>query len=212
MEIKVNIVGKTIPLIEGVNTLTDFIVYMARVSNPKSQEEHKTPEKLIKYLLENKHFSPFEMVTLQVEIEVPRDISRQILRHTSARFQEFSQRYAEVQNFSVREVRRQDEKNRQNSVDDFSDEEKLEFEKDCIEAIEFAKNKYNKWLNKKAAKECIRVFLPEGLTMSRLYMSAPIRTWLHYLDIREGNGTQKEHTLVAKIIRQKLHELEPELF
>lgn len=213
MLLNAELVGKTIPLgIEGVNTVSEFIAYQARVSNPKSQEESKDPKRLIDYLWRNKHFSPFEMASFQIEVEAPRDISRQILRHASARFQEFSQRYAEVQKFTVRELRRQDDKNRQNSIDDFSNVDKEEFKKDCLEAIEFAQYFYKKWLDKGCAKECARVFLPEGLTMSRLYMSAPVRTWLHYLEVREGNGTQKEHILVANAIREVLHKEEPELF
>jgi thymidylate synthase (FAD) len=210
---KVDVVGKTYPVgIDGVNSITDFIAYMARVSNPKGQEENNNPEKLIKYLLDHKHFSPFEMVHLTVEIEAPRDISRQVLRHASARFQEFSQRYAEVQKFTVRELRRQDTKNRQNSIDDFSKEDKEEFESDCEWIISLCNAMYKKWLDNGAAKECARVFLPEGLTMSRLYMAAPVRTWLHYLDVREGNGTQKEHILVANAVRRELNKHEPFLF
>lgn len=212
--LKVNLVGKTIPTIdnEEIKTITDFIAYMARVSSPANQEENPDPERLIKYLIRNKHWSPFEMCHLAVEIEAPRDISRQILRHASARFQEFSQRYAEVQDFCVRELRRQDTKNRQNSIDDFSDEDKMLFEDDCKDIIEYANAKYQYWLSQGAAKETARVFLPEGLTMSRLYMSASIRTWLHYLEIREGNGTQKEHILVANAIREELIKHEPVLF
>lgn len=210
MKLKVTVVGKTVPLVgNGIETISDFLMYMAKVSNPKGQF---TKTNLMNYLIKNKHWSPLEMASVQIEVECPRDISRQILRHTSARFQEFSQRYAEVQEFTVRELRRQDLENRQNSIDDFSEEDKREFEADCYWAIEFANIMYQKWLKHGAAKECARVFLPEGLTMSRLYMSAPIRTWYHYLDVREGNGTQKEHILVANEIRKVLHDLEPELF
>ncbi len=208
--IKATIVGKTVPLVgNGIETLSDFLMYMAKISNPDGQFEKSN---LIRYLIKNNHWSPLEMGGFQVEIEAPRDISRQILRHTSARFQEFSQRYAKVQNFTVRELRRQDDKNRQNSVDNFSEVDKLAFEKDCLRAINDAQERYEYWLFKGAAKECARVFLPEGLTMSRLYMSAPVRTWIHYLDLREGNGTQKEHQLVAQAIRKELIILEPELF
>lgn len=212
--IKVELVGKTIPVgIEGVSTVSDFIAYQARVSNPKSQEEMKDNKKLIEYLWRNRHFSPFEMASFQIEIEAPRDISRQILRHASARFQEFSQRYAEVQNFTIRELRRQDDKNRQNSIDDFSEKDKQEFIWDCEDLAEYVNQYYyQKWLARGAAKECARVFLPEGLTMSRLYMAASVRTWLHYLDVRGGNGTQKEHIMVANAIREVLHKEEPELF
>ena len=209
--IHVEVVGKTIPTLPNINTMGEFIAYMAKVSSNK-QDDLSSTKKLIDYLIRNRHWSPFEMVNIAVEIQAPRDISRQILRHASARFQEFSQRYAKVQNFTVRELRRQDDKNRQNSVDDFSDVEKLEFEFDCAQAIDAMNTLYNKWLNRGAAKECSRVFLPEGLTMSKLYMNASVRTWIHYLDVREGNGTQLEHIQVANMIRSKLHEIEPDLF
>lgn len=210
--IEVKVVGKTIPLIEGVNSITEFIAYQARVSNPNNQLNNGSAKNLLDYLKRNNHWSPFEMANIAVEVKAPRDISRQILRHTSARFQEFSQRYAEVQEFTVRELRRQDDKNRQNSIDDFSEEEKKEFEENCESLIKVCNDLYQHWFKRGAAKECARVFLPEGLTMSRLYMNAPVRTWIHYLDLREGNGTQKEHTLIANAIRRKLHEIEPELF
>ncbi len=213
MDLKVSITGKTVPLVEGVElkTMSDFIMYMGKVSNPGGQTD-LSRKGLIQYLKKNNHWSPFEMCHFIVEVEAPRDISRQMLRHASARFQEFSQRYAEVQKFTVRELRRQDKDNRQNSIDDFSVDNKIEFEKDCEKAIEYAQTIYSKWLSRGAAKECARVFLPEGLTMSRLYMAAPVRTWIHYLDLRGGNGTQKEHILVANAIREKLKENEPDLF
>ncbi len=213
MDLKVSITGKTVPLVEGVElkTMSDFIMYMGKVSNPGGQAD-LSRKGLIQYLKKNNHWSPFEMCHFIVEVEAPRDISRQMLRHASARFQEFSQRYAEVQKFTVRELRRQDKDNRQNSIDDFSVDNKIEFEKDCEKAIEYAQTIYSKWLSRGAAKECARVFLPEGLTMSRLYMAAPVRTWIHYLDLRGGNGTQKEHILVANAIREKLKENEPDLF
>jgi len=198
VDLKVSITGKTVPLVEGVElkTMSDFIMYMGKVSNPGGQAD-LSRKGLIQYLKKNNHWSPFEMCHFIVEVEAPRDISRQMLRHASARFQEFSQRYAEVQKFTVRELRRQDKDNRQNSIDDFSVDNKIEFEKDCEKAIEYAQTIYSKWLSRGAAKECARVFLPEGLTMSRLYMAAPVRTWIHYLDLRGGNGTQKEHILLA---------------
>lgn len=213
MDLKVEITGKTIPLVKDIEikSISDFIMYMAKVSNPVGQKD-LSRKGLIDYLKKNNHWSPFEMCHIVVEIEAPRDISRQILRHASARFQEFSQRYAEVQNFTIRELRRQDNANRQNSIDDFSEADKLEFKKDCLEAIEYAKKLYTKWLELGAAKECVRVFLPEGLTMSRLYMAAPVRTWIHYLDLRGGNGTQKEHVLVANAIKSELKKIEPDLF
>lgn len=210
MEFNVTIVGKTVPLVEnGIENISDFLMYMAKVSNPRGQFKKTN---LMKYLIDQKHWSPLDMANIQIEIEAPRDISRQVLRHSSAKFQEFSQRYAKVQNFTTRELRRQDNENRQNSIDDFSEEDKNEFCSDCEHAINDMEYLYTKWLDRGAAKECARVFLPEGLTMSRMYMNGTIRTWYHYLDVREGNGTQKEHILVANAIREKLHELEPELF
>lgn len=211
MNFSTKIVGYTVPQVDGVTTIIEFIAYMAKVSS-NNQNNLKNSEKLVKYLIDNKHWSPFEMVNIAVEIEAPRDISRQMLRHASAKFQEFSQRYAKVTNFTVRELRKQDTKNRQNSIDTFDSESKQEFIDDCNLSIDFAQKLYDKWLSKGAAKECARVFLPEGLTMSKMYMNAPLRTWIHYLEIREGNGTQKEHTLIANAIRNELNKLVPELF
>lgn len=211
MDLEVNVVGKTIPLVgNNIETMSDFIVYMAKVSNPDNQFNTKT--NLIEYLKKNNHWSPFEMGSYQIEIKAPRDISRQILRHASARFQEFSQRYAEVTKFTIRELRASDPKNRQSSLDIFSEEDKEEFTNDCEWLIEKVQELYSKWLSRGAAKECARVFLPEGLTMSTLYMSAPVRTWIHYLDLREGNGTQLEHQRVANEIRKKLSEHDPDIF
>jgi len=213
MILSAEVVGKTVPVgIPNVKTATEFVAYMARVSSPKNQVENLRSKELVAYLIRNKHWSPLEMISFDLELEAPRDISRQILRHASARFQEFSQRYAEPQKFTVRELRRQDQKNRQNSIDDFSEVEKAEFREDCEQAIAEARGRYDKWIGRGAAKECARVFLPEGLTMSRLYMAASARTWIHYLDVREGNGTQLEHILVAKAARAALSKEEPDLF
>jgi len=208
--VKAKVVAKTIPLIDGVSNIRELIEYQAKVSNPEGQLKKTN---LLDYLTENKHWSPFEMANIAVEVECPRDISRQILRHSTAKFQEFSQRYAEVTDdmFCVRELRRQDPSNRQNSIDDFSEQEKRDFEEDCEAIIQYALTFYHYWLRKGAAKECARVFLPEGLTMSRLYMNAPIRTWIHYLDLRGGNGTQKEHVWVAQAIRDAINKEEPGL-
>lgn len=205
------IVGYTVPQVEGVATIMEFVAYMAKVSS-NSQENLDNSEKLIRYLIDHNHWSPFEMVNVAIEIEAPRDISRQMLRHATAKFQEFSQRYAKVKKFTIRELRSQDTKNRQNSIDDFSEVDKQAFRNDCHLAIDFARSMYDKWLERGAAKECARVFLPEGLTMSRMYMNAPLRTWYHYLAVREGNGTQLEHSLIANEIRAELHSLIPEMF
>lgn len=210
MKMNVEVVGKTMPLVEGIENVAHFIEYQAKVSNPAMQG---TRSQIIDYCKRKKHWSIFEMASFQVEIEAPRDISRQIIRHATARFQEFSQRYAKVQNFTIRELRAQDDKNRQNSLDTFGPNDKAWFEEDCQAVIDYCNGKYLYWLERGAAKECARVFLPEGLTMSRLYMSANVRTWIHYLDVREEVGvTQLEHVQVANAIRAALHEIEPELF
>ena len=175
-----------------------LIAYMARVSNPKNQDNEATAPKLLKYLLKNKHFSPFEMVNLCVEIETTRDIARQILRHRSFTFQELSQRYAVSEGFIQNsQARMQDTKNRQNSL--YTDDISIQnwFEGAQRRLVEEAKFLYSAALDKGIAKECARVFLPEGLTMSRMYMQGTLRSWLHYVDIRIDLATQKEHRDVA---------------
>ena len=175
-----------------------LIAYMARVSNPKNQDNEATAPKLLKYLLKNKHFSPFEMVNLCVEIETTRDIARQILRHRSFTFQELSQRYAVSEGFIQNsQARMQDTKNRQNSL--YTDDISIQnwFEGAQRRLVEEAKFLYSAALDKGIAKECARVFLPEGLTMSRMYMQGTLRSWLHYVDIRIDVATQKEHRDVA---------------
>jgi thymidylate synthase (FAD) len=176
-----------------------FIAYCARVSNPANQDNPDS-EKLLKYLVKNKHWSPFEMVHVVMEINTTRDIARQILRHRSFSFQEFSQRYAAVQEMSVpREARWQDTKNRQNSIEIFNDEMGItDTWHDMQKAlIEHAQENYEWAINNGIAKEVARSVLPEGLTMSRMYMSGTLRSWIHYCDLRMGNGTQKEHRLIA---------------
>lgn len=174
------------------------IAYMARVSNPANQNNDASATKLLKYLIKNKHWSPFEMVNVCMEIETTRDIARQILRHRSFSFQEFSQRYAVSEGFiQTSEARLQDEKNRQNSL--YTDDISLQnwFEGAQRRLINEAKFLYTAALEKGIAKECARVFLPEGLTMSRMYMNGTLRSWLHYIDIRCDSATQKEHRDVA---------------
>jgi thymidylate synthase (FAD) len=174
------------------------IAYMARVSNPANQNNGASATKLLKYLIKNKHWSPFEMVNVCMEIETTRDIARQILRHRSFSFQEFSQRYAVSEGFiQTSEARLQDEKNRQNSL--YTDDISLQnwFEGAQRRLINEAKFLYTAALEKGIAKECARVFLPEGLTMSRMYMNGTLRSWLHYIDIRCDSATQKEHRDVA---------------
>jgi thymidylate synthase (FAD) len=189
----------------GLTNAQELIAYCARVSNPANQLNTATSEKLIRYLVKHKHWSPLEMVSLCLEIETTRDIARQILRHRSFSFQEFSQRYADPTQhleFTTREARLQDEKNRQNSVSLTEDESTLalikEWEAKQQAMIQLAKETYQWAIQKGIAKEQARSVLPEGLTMSRLYMNGTLRSWVHYLELRAGHGTQKEHMDIAQ--------------
>jgi thymidylate synthase (FAD) len=188
----------------NLEDLQDLIAFCARVSNPSNQLNTQTSEKLIKYLVKNAHWSPLEMVSVCLEIETTRDIARQMLRHRSFSFQEFSQRYADPTkdlDFVLREARLQDTKNRQNSVELedtlFGDNLKEQWrwmQKDVI----LASTKAYEWAVKNGiAKEQARAVLPEGLTVSRLYMNGTLRSWIHFIQVRSGNGTQKEHMQVA---------------
>ena len=179
-----------------------LVAKMARVSNPANQDNVASAPKLLKYLIKNKHWSPFEMVNVCVEIETTRDIARQILRHRSFSFQEFSQRYAVSEGFiQTSQARLQDEKNRQNSL--YTDDMSLQYwwEGAQRRIVDEAKFMYSAALDKGIAKECARVFLPEGLTVSRMYMNGTLRSWLHYIDIRTDSATQKEHRDVANQCR-----------
>lgn len=179
-----------------------LVAYMARVSNPKNQHNEETAPKLLKYLLEHKHFSPFEMVNLCVEVETTRDVARQMLRHRSFTFQELSQRYAVSEDFiQDSQARLQDSKNRQNSL--YTDDISLQnwFEGAQRRLVTEAKFLYSSALDKGIAKECARVFLPEGLTVSRMFMNGTLRSWLHYIDIRCDKATQLEHREVANQCR-----------
>lgn len=183
---------------------------MARVSNPSNQGNYETADKLIRYLIKHRHWSPFEMASMCLEINTNRGIAAQILRHRSFSFQEFSQRYADVgalTDIKVPELRRQDTKNRQNSTDDLPFEVKAELYEEASVLIEQSKNLYNKMLDKGVAKESARFFLPIA-TPSRLYMAGTVRSWLHYIDLRSANGTQKEHMDIAlgckEILEQNL--------
>lgn len=183
------------------DTAEDLISYVARVSNPANQTNFETSGKLLKYLMSNAHWSPFELVHLVIEFEVTRDIGRQVLRHTSFKFQEFSQRYAdptESLGFAYREARLQDPKNRQNSIDAKNDKLSAEFIARQKAAIDRAEEDYRWAIENGIAKEQARVFLPEGLTMSRMYVAGSLRSWFHYCQLRMGNGTQKEHVELAK--------------
>jgi thymidylate synthase (FAD) len=178
--------------------LQDLVAYCARVSNPANQNNTETNEKLINYLIKNNHWSPLEMVNICLEIETTRDIARQILRHRSFSFQEFSQRYAVADlGFEYKEARIQDKKNRQNSIEvnDTKLEETWENVQDRVS--ETAMDAYKWALDNGIAKEQARAVLPEGMTVSRLYMNGTLRSWVHYIQLRSGNGTQKEHRLVA---------------
>jgi len=186
------------------STPEELVAYCARVSNPKNQD-NPDYKGLLEYCVRNKHWSVFEMATAIVEVEAPRDISRQLLRHRSFSFQEFSQRYSDEIEFTERDVRLQDKKNRQNSVDGFSKMRQLQFQDNCREHADISENVYRWWLDEGGAKECARVFLPEGLTMSKLYVSGTLRSWIHYLDVRDDEGvTQYEHVLLARKIREAL--------
>ena len=190
---------------EGLVDAQELVAFCARVSNPSNQFNTETSEKLIRYLIKHKHWSPLEMVSACLEIETTRDIARQILRHRSFSFQEFSQRYADPTkdlDFVVREARLQDTKNRQNSVDmDLNDDAQRQIaygwenlQKDLIQRT---RDVYAWAIAKGIAKEQARAVLPEGLTVSRLYMNGTLRSWIHFIELRSGNGTQKEHQLVA---------------
>jgi thymidylate synthase (FAD) len=189
----------------------DLTAYIARVSNPSNQDNKATGSKLIKYLIEHEHWSPLEMVSACVEIETPRDIARQILRHRSFSFQEFSQRYAVATQFAVRECRMQDNKNRQNSIEVQDRELKDEWVRKQQRATEVALEAYNWALTNGIAKECARVVLPEGNTMSRMYMTGNLRSWLHYLKVRLDPSTQKEHREVAQQIKVALAQHYPDV-
>jgi thymidylate synthase (FAD) len=179
-------------------SLQDLVAYCARVSNPTNQNNAETNEKLIKYLTKNNHWSPLEMVSVCLEIETTRDIARQILRHRSFSFQEFSQRYAIADlGFDTREARLQDVKNRQNSIE--TNDEKLEIDWQAAQIVvgDYALNAYNWAIENGIAKEQARAVLPEGMTKSRMYMNGTLRSWVHYIQLRSGNGTQKEHREIA---------------
>ena len=190
----------------------DLIAFCARVSNPSNQLNTDTSEKLIRYLVNNKHWSPLEMVSACIEIETTRDIARQILRHRSFSFQEFSQRYADPTkdlSFVLREARLQDTKNRQNSVENDNLALAAWWEERQKRVIEEAKNAYEWAITNGIAKEQARAVLPEGLTVSRLYMNGTLRSWVHYCELRMANGTQKEHADIAREIAKVIAEVFP---
>ena len=185
----------------GIDNAEDLVAYCARVSNPDNQMSTETSEKLLKYLIRENHWSPFEMVSVCMEIETTRDIARQILRHRSFSFQEFSQRYANPEDslgWTNREARLQDKQNRQNSIDTEDDELQHDWliKQDKVKLASI--QAYNWALEMGIAKEQARAVLPEGMMRSRLYMNGTLRSWIHYVDLRSSHGTQKEHIEIAK--------------
>ena len=185
---------------EGIDNAQELVAFCARVSNPSNQLNTETSEKLIKYLIKNAHWSPLEMVSACLEIETTRDIARQILRHRSFSFQEFSQRYANPVKdleFVTREARLQDLKNRQNSIENDDEEISNIWNEKQNHLINVAKETYNWAIENGIAKEQARAVLPEGNTVSRMYMNGTLRSWIHYIELRSGNGTQKEHMEIA---------------
>lgn len=211
-KLSARLIALTTPLIElRVPNAEGLVAYCARVSNPQHQD--KELGSLLDYCIRNKHWSVFEMANAVVEVEAPRDISRQLLRHRSFSFQEFSQRYSDEIEFTDREFRRQDIKNRQNSIDDLSEDIVMEAE-DILSWLKGSVGEdYFNMIKVGIAKECARVILPEGLTMSRLYVNGTLRSWLHYLDVRDDPGvTQWEHVLLAREIRKALEPAFPTIF
>lgn len=204
---------------DGLYDVQELIAFCARVSNPANQFNTETSEKLIKYLVKHQHWSPLEMVSACLEVVTTRDIARQILRHRSFSFQEFSQRYADPtaelsEAFVLREARFQDTKNRQNSIEaDMSDDAQrttaIEWER-AQKRVLYAVEKEYKWaIANGIAKEQARAVLPEGLTVSRMYMNGTLRSWIHFIQVRSGNGTQKEHMLIAREVAAVIAEIFP---
>jgi thymidylate synthase (FAD) len=197
---------------EGLIDVQELVAFCARVSNPSNQFNTDTSEKLIKYLIKHQHWSPLEMVSACLEIETTRDIARQMLRHRSFSFQEFSQRYADPTkdlSFVLREARLQDTKNRQNSVENENLALAAWWEERQKRVIEEAKNAYEWAITNGIAKEQARAVLPEGLTVSRLYMNGTLRSWIHFIELRSANGTQKEHQQVARECAKVIAEVFP---
>ena len=201
LSMKVELISYSQPAEYFAENMTELIAFCARVSNPGNQSNKETSEKLIRYLIKNQHWSPLEMVNMCLEIETTRDIARQMLRHRSFSFQEFSQRYADPTkdlDFVLREARLQDPKNRQNSIE--IDNEELQNKWSLMQqaVINNAQHAYEWAINNGIAKEQARAVLPEGNTISRLYMNGTLRSWIHYIQLRSANGTQKEHMQIAQ--------------
>lgn len=199
----------------GLDNIQDLIAYAARVSNPSNQANTKTTAKLLDYLIKHKHWSPFEMASACIEIETTRDIARQLLRHRSFSFQEFSQRYANINDldgdFIIRKARLQDKTNRQNSVETSDADLEVWWDAQQKFVIDQVKKIYNEAIDKGIAKEQARVILPEGNTVSRLYVNGTIRSWIHYIELRSANGTQREHMDLARAVAEAIGKIYPKV-
>lgn len=207
---KVKVIGATKPLVDYIPDSEGILSYAARVSNPSNQDNFDTAEGLLKYCVRNKHYSVFETCSITMEIETPRDIARQILRHRSFSFQEFSQRYAESTNFIIRECRMQDTKNRQNSLEMQDRLTQGWWEDSQQEVLELVRRKYKEALGKDIAKEVARTLLPEGMTVTKMYMQGSVRSWLHFIQVRDDEGVaQKEVVDVARKVKIELLKLYP---
>src|SRR5210317_1378709 len=198
---------------EGLNDAQELIAFCARVSNPANQMNKETSEKLIKYLIKHAHWSPLEMVSACLEIDTTRDIAHQIVRHRSFSFQEFSQRYADPAEFGdqfvIRDARLQDEKNRQNSIETDDLQLHAQWENQQRDVIDAAKKAYEWAIDNGIAKEQARAVLPEGNTKTRLYMNGTLRSWIHYIELRGANGTQKEHMDIAHACAKVIADIFP---
>lgn len=203
------------PGIMGLENIQDLIAYCARVSNPSNQANTKTTPKLLEYLIKHKHWSPFEMASACIEIETTRDIARQLLRHRSFSFQEFSQRYADVRDLDdtvvIRKARLQDPKNRQNSVITDDTNLHIAWEQHQRAVWQTAMTAYKWAIDNGIAKEQARVVLPEGNTLSKLYVNGTIRSWIHYIELRSANGTQKEHIDIALEVAAAISKIYPSI-
>ena len=210
---KVKLKAHSVPSHDDIgNNILDLIAYCARVSNPSNQNNTKTSEKLIRYLVKHKHWSPFEMASVCLEIETTRDIARQILRHRSFSFQEFSQRYADPTkdlDFVMREARLQDNKNRQNSIEIDNANIQANWKMRQSTVMQEVLESYNWAIANGIAKEQARAVLPEGNTESRLYMNGTIRSWIHYIELRSGPETQKEHREIAQACAKAIEPIFP---
>lgn len=202
MDLNVKLIAVTKPVFgnTGCNTAEELVAYAARVSNPGNQANTSTAQKLLNYLMRNRHWSPFEMVSVVMEINTTRDIARQILRHRSFSFQEFSQRYASAEElgFTKAECRMQDSKNRQNSLETDDEDLKLRWLQVQDSVLSMARTAYAWALDNGLAKEQARKVLPEGLTNSRVYVAGPLRSWIHFIQVRDDDGVQKETRSIAK--------------